>query len=380
MTKYETSLVRQSRMAEEVIHQLIKVSGEAWDVMSMKEYHDVQRIILTGCGDSYCAALAAKPVFEMMTKVRTDVIPCLELSRHMDARQLSCGHNSPLVVGISVSGTVSRVEEALLRAASLGANTVAVTNDPDSPVARAAKHVVKINLPDGIEDGPGALTYNGSLIAVMGLAFRMGRAKNIFPEEELWAIHDEMRGYVSEVCRLLPEMEKQAFEIAQRWKDLRCFDFVGDYGDFATAFFGSAKTLEATGGYTTYDDSEDWCHINFFLYGPRTIGRVFIANSDTPSYTRLKETLAAVELLHSPCIVITNGDREEFSQAFDVFTFPKPKYFWMNPLMQHFAFDLVVGYIAGIKGVGGFGNGNEVFRQDIALDETRIRSSRIDLV
>ena len=44
----------------------------------------------------------------------------------------------------------------------------------------------------------------------------------------------------------------------------KILEFIGDGADYATAFFGSAKMVESFGGLTTYDDSEDWNHINFF--------------------------------------------------------------------------------------------------------------------
>ena len=377
---FDTSLVRQARLAGAMTISMLEAMGEAWDLMSMKEYSDIRRIILTGCGDSYCAAVAAKPVFEAVTKVQTQVMPCIEVSRLLDARAFNYAPNGTLVIGISVSGTVSRVEEALLRASRHGANTVAVTADAQSPVARAARHVMQIKLPEGIEDGPGSLTYNGSIVALIAVAFRMGRARNVIPEEELWRIQDELKDYVRAAAQRLSPIEERAFDLARTWKDLRAYDFIGDYGDYATAFFGAAKIVEAVGGYATYDDSEDWCHINFFLYGPRTIGRIFIANEDTPSFGRLQETMAAVDLLHSPCIVITDAEPSAFPERLAVLALPKAKRYWMSPLMQHFAFDLVVGYMAGLIGTNGFGCGNEDFEQRDVQDTARIRSNEIVIV
>ncbi len=62
------------------------------------------------------------------------------------------------------------------------------------------------------------------------------------------------------------------------------------------------------------------------------------------------ETLNAVKLLESPCIVISEGEKELFPESFAVFTTPKPRYFWLNPCSSIFPFSLVAGYIAAMKG------------------------------
>ena len=43
---------------------------------------------------------------------------------------------------------------------------------------------------------------------------------------------------------------------------------------------------------------------------------------------------------------------------------PKPKYFWMNPLVQHIPFDLVAGYIAELKGIKSFREGDPNFADE----------------
>ena len=177
----------------------------------------------------------------------------------------------------------------------------------------------------------------------------------------------------------MDRIAQKAFEIAMKWHKLKAIDFIGDYGDYATAFFGSAKVLETFGGYTTYDDSEDWCHINFFIRDSRNIGRMVVANGDTPSYGRLKETMWAIEQLESPCMVVTDMPKEESPESFDVVTFPKAAHFWLNPLMQHFAFDLVAGYVEAIENIPQFRSDMEEFHQENTVDEFRIRSSNIEL-
>ena len=374
-----TSLVRQSKMAYDIVEAVVNHVGECWDALSMRDIYDAQEIIITGCGDSYCAAIATKPLFEQMCKVPVRAMRCIEVSRNMDKRAFGYANGTPLVIAISVTGTVSRGVEALQRANKYGANTLAITDNPDSPLGQTAKHVVHVGLPVGVEYGPGANSYNGSLLGLMALAIRMGRVKNNISEETMFAMRDSILEYAKACQQEMDRIAEQAFDIALRWRKLKAIDFIGDYGDYATAFFGSAKVLETYGGYTTYDDSEDWCHINFFIRDTKNIGRVVIANGETPSYNRLKETMWAIEQLQSPCMVVTDMPASEFPASFDVVTFPKAPHTWLYPLMQHFAFDLVAGYIEAIEEIPQFRADMEEFHQDNTEDEFRIRSSNIQL-
>ena len=240
--------------------------------------------------------------------MNTKVMRNIEFSRYLGAKSLGWSPNNPLVIAISISGTVSRVVEALRRANYYGANTILITNNTASPAAKEAKYLIPLELPGGGQ--PGLNSYIGSILALMSLAFRFARAKNTTSCDEIANMQQGILDYAEAYATSMVEIDDRAFEIAQKWKDLRAYDFIGDYADYATAFFCSAKVVECFGGYTTYDDSEDWCHINYFLRNPETLGRVVITNSDTPSFNRVKETLVAIEQLTSPCIVITNADKK----------------------------------------------------------------------
>ncbi len=369
---YENSLVKQSKVCQQTVEAVMNnIDYQALgEVMPIKEIFDAQKIIITGMGDSWLAGVAMKPVFEAVAKVETDAMRAIEFSRHLSSKQLGFSPNTPMVIGISVSGNPARVAECLQRADHYGANTILITDQPNSPSAQVARHVLHVGLPEGTPYGPGANSYIGSLVALTLMALRIGRVKNTISQNQYEDMKKAIMDYTVEVCAKMESFADQAFELAQTWKDLKAYDFIGDYADYATAFFGSAKVLEAFGGYTTYDDSEDWCHINFFLKHPETIGRVVIANSDTPSFNRLKETMAAIEKLESPCMVVTDADKSEFPASFNVFTFPKPRYFWLAPIMQHWAFDLVADYICELNGI-------TQFRRDMPAFDTEIGKKRL---
>ena len=377
---FETSLIRQARVADEMIGIVkAKVEAQLDTVLPAKEIFDAQKIFSTGCGDSWLAGVAAKPAFEALTKVETNVMRAVDFSRHLNSKNLGYSPNTPLVIAISYSGEATRAVECAQRAAKYGANTLAITANPQSRLAKACRHMINVGLPEGGEYFPGGTTYIASMLSLMLLALRIGRAKTTISAEEYKDMKAAITDWSHEFNKSLPAMEDQCFDIAQRWKDLRCMDFIGDYAEYATAYFGSAKVIETWGGYTTYDDSEDWCHINYFLMNPETIGRVVTTNKTTPSFGRVKETINAIKSLGSPCMIVSDADASEFPEGMDVVTTVSPRYFWLNPLLQHIPFDMVAGYIAAMKDGKAFREGDPRF--DVPELNQRLKEgTRIEIV
>jgi fructoselysine-6-P-deglycase FrlB-like protein len=90
---------------------------------------DPERIIVTGSGDSYCAALFGGWLLGEERKI--EALPAMDGSRA--ARIL--GHRD-LLIAISVSGYTVRVIEAATRALHNGAHVIAVTDNLESPLAK----------------------------------------------------------------------------------------------------------------------------------------------------------------------------------------------------------------------------------------------------
>lgn len=368
---YDNSLARQARRLEEYVKIVYESVFPQVDQLPVKEIWDAQKIFITGCGDSWLAGIAAKPAFESVTKIETNAPRAIDFSRALSNKNLGYSPNTPLVILISYSGTAARVIECAKRASKYGANTIAITNNPNSPLAENCRYCIHVGLPEDGEYQPGLTTYNASMIALFAIALRIGRIRNKITPLEYEDMKKELLSFVSEAQKKVSEYEERAFETALKWKDLKAEDFIGDYGDYATAFFGSAKVIETFGGYTTYDDSEDWCHINYFLADPEKIGRVVINNESSPSYDRMLETINAVKILKSPCMIVSDAGKEAFPETMEVFTTVKPKYFWMNPLIQHIPFDFVAGYIAALKGETGFRADDERYNSDLAKNRLK---------
>lgn len=77
----ENALIRQVLSLPELIEQQYNdLEPKARKALTTPEIFGIQRIVLTGCGDSYAAALATKHAFEMLTNLPCEVVPAIELS------------------------------------------------------------------------------------------------------------------------------------------------------------------------------------------------------------------------------------------------------------------------------------------------------------
>ena len=150
--QYDHSLLRQANRLKEYVGIVYDNVLPQLAKLPVKELWDAQKIFISGCGDSWLAGIAAKPAFESITHIETNVMRAIEFSRILNKKNLGYSPNTPLVILISYSGTASRVIECARRAAGYGANTIAITNDPRSPLAEACRSAAGWRISAGSDD------------------------------------------------------------------------------------------------------------------------------------------------------------------------------------------------------------------------------------
>ncbi len=359
--------------------------------VSTQAVQEAKRVILTGCGDSYCAAIAAKPVYEnadastrtgMVPGTPTEALRNVEFTRYYNTYKgwepLTLAGN--FVCAVSISGAPSRPTEAVMRMNAVGGRSVAFTANPNSDLARQATYVVPMSLP-AYGPAPNVTSYYSSLFSLMMFGFYMSAAKGQITAEQARACRMGLLQYGNAYSGAVMErLSSQAFDLAQKWEadGIELMDFVGDGADYATAFFGSAKMVESFGGLTTNDDSEDWCHINYFIKNVDKVGTFIVANTGSPSFGREIETIRVMCRLRSHVAIITDGDESLFPENAVVFRTPAAKAVWMQPLMQHIPMDFVAAYIGCMRGTQPFRKDSQIHQRDAGC--ARFRQSKIEVI
>lgn len=315
---------------------------------------NIRRIIVTGCGDSYMAALASIPAFKRYAGAFASdftAVKCMEAARYMEYGKGQ--EESTLVIGDSASGGPVRVVEALRCAKSRGFHTLAVTNHPDSDCAGEADYVLNVHTPTFPEPGPGLRSYYGSMAGLFGLAAAMGEAKGICPPGTLGKLMEQVEALTADYGRRMDVLDDQMFSLAGSWKDQEGVETVGDSTSYATACFVSAKYVEAVGMMAAAADTENWCHVNYFRHHPGKIGVILTAKEGEPNRSRVLETISQAEGIGRPVLLVTDGDKETYGVkgAAAVCTVPKAPegYEFLAPLLNYIPGTLLAAYVAAYR-------------------------------
>ncbi|BCX03550.1 MAG: hypothetical protein KatS3mg053_1488 [Candidatus Roseilinea sp.] len=241
---------------------------EATRVLDEDFCRTLERLHVIGCGDSYFAALATEFAFESIAGVPTEAQNAMAFARygviHFDTPGFAQRARTSAVIGVSVSGGVTRTIEGVLRAKARGLRTFAVTSSDRTPIAQAAAGVLTTKAPDtpnaaGVQV-PGARSYFASLIMLYACALRMAEARG--RDTQLWRaalLHMSERAQ-----RTIEMSDTLARTLAERTLDAGEFVFCGSGPNFGTAQFCAAKVLEASGDSAIGQDVEEWAHLQYF--------------------------------------------------------------------------------------------------------------------
>lgn len=359
MSKYNNPMSRQVESLPELIEtQYEDLEPKTRTVLSFQEIYNIQRIVLTGCGDSYAAAMATKHAFEMLTGIPTEVVTAIELGRLYCKKHMGVDCRNPLVIAVSNSGTGARVGEAVQRARKYGCFVLGVTGNETSVLGENSDKVLKLNIPS-FEGAPGTRSYMVSVMSLLLLAIRFGEVRHQYTMDQAMDYRMDLKAQGALLKELLPEMEATCEEVAETWKDLPCYDFAGTGFDYATAWFGQAKILEATGKFAMHINTEEWFHLNFFVRQAKEMGTVVVANTTNPAHSRAKELVKYANALHRPLVIITDGDASDFNnEAGTYIKVPSPKYPISMPLTHFAPVCLIASYISELIGEK-YGRGSE---------------------
>lgn len=352
--------------------------------LTVPQHFSPRKVVLTGCGDSYCAAMAAAPVFEELGHIDATAMPAIEFTRHFATGKIGGEPCNPMTFIISASGSPSRVIEAAKRAkeCGVGALSVAVTANGESELAKNCVETLFVKTPEfenkyPYEHSPGTRSYYANMYALLTQAIRMGELKMHYPMSQAGKYKQACVDYAASYEPVMEQIDDQMFELAKTWKDLEKFEFVACGPEATTAWFGAAKVYEASGDIATSENTEDWCHINYFAKDPENIGTVVIIGKDSTAYNRTVEVTRVMARIGRPTLVITDGDKADFPAEVTVCTVPSPEYSFAFQLMNYVPINLLSGYIAKMKDAKFFRGGEGVFGID---DGSIIKQSEITVI
>jgi len=245
--------------------------------------------------------------------------------------------NGALVVGISQSGKSPDIVSVLTEGRSQGCLTLAVTNEPESPLAEAADLVLDIQA--GAEKAVAATkTYTSEL---MGLAMISTALRG---EEQAWRDLEKVPAWIDEVLK----QDAAIARMAERFRYMRQCVVLGRGFNYATAFEWALKMKELTYVVAEPYSSADFQHgpiamveggFPIMAVAPR--GKVF--DSMLEMLTRLRQE-------HDAELVVISDNERALALAQSPIHLPADVPEWLTPLVAIVAAQLFACHLTEVKG------------------------------
>jgi glucosamine--fructose-6-phosphate aminotransferase (isomerizing) len=222
----KTEIFEQASVLERLLNQRMDF---VQDIAGEINRAAVKYVFLAARGTSDNAGLYAKYIWGAFNQLPIALAAPSLFSQYAKPPSLK----DALVLGISQSGQSPDIVSVVVEGKWQGAPTLAITNDPESPLALAADFV--INLESGPENAVAATkTYTASLmvIAMLSVALKGDKARLVELER------------VPDLIRQALELDDEIQGIAERYRYMQQCVVLGRGYNYATAFEWSLKLKE----------------------------------------------------------------------------------------------------------------------------------------
>ena len=198
-----------------------------------------ESMLISASGSSRHAGLLGEILFEDLAGLAVDV----EYASEYIYRSTQTLHN-PCFLVISQSGETADTTEALREATARGASTIAITNKPDSSMAKMAG----CSLPTmaGVERAvPATKSFTSQVLVLSLLALYTARVRGRMTRAVVESHLAGLYKVPEAIATALPQWEKQVAELARSLEHAESFLFLGRGVHYAIAREGALKLKES---------------------------------------------------------------------------------------------------------------------------------------
>lgn len=345
--------------------EIQRIFEDAESIMGVLRGGEIRRIILTGCGYSYAACLSVIYALQNITGQEVIALPAIDVARFLRYSEIEW--KKTLVIAISNSGAVTRVNEALAVCRKQGAITLGLTSNLQGEILKYCQYSLDISSPALGRTLP-LRGYAMTIVALLGVgcALNGDAGQSVLLREQLT---DSMK----ELEEVLPEIDRETWNYVNGHPGLERFEFVGSGYERGAAFLGKIEMMGQAGLMAVDEDGEQWLHCNFFMANPEQIGTVLFLSQDSPGASRNEESLFYMKHLQRPVCVVTDDRQIESSKLVQVVHVPA-----VNPvnagIVEMIVPSLLTGYYCKLKGEEysrGFKGRWELFRDGCGTTKSR---------
>lgn len=375
----ENAMIAQVESLPDLIRSEFKdLDARARTVLTHDELLSTKRVVITGCGDSHMAGVATELAFEQIAGIPTEPMRAMTAARYAAPYLPKMFPLNPLVLGISVSGTVTRTREAVKLAGERGARTIAITGNPDSPLAGVAQKILDCRIPD-FAWAPGVRSYRISLLALLLLAIRLGEVNERYSQGDANAMREELKNTADAIEATIEAVNDRTRELAEQFAEYGNFVFVGDGPNFATAMFGAAKVIEAAGKHAMGQDTEEWAHLQYFTsIDPNT--PTFVISPGYRGHNRMAEVVDPMKRVRRSIVaVVPDGDEVIAPDADYVLPVAGSVREAFTPMVYPIASELFAAHLSDVIGEPFFRTENDDYDEGNDIRVSAVVESLADL-
>src|SRR5438270_351710 len=283
-----------------------------------------ERLILTGCGTSYHAALVGEYLFEELARIPVEV----EYASEFRYRNPPMERNT-IVLTITQSGETADTLAALRESKRKGHHSLSLCNVVGSTIAREADGGVYLHA--GPEIGVASTkAFTNQVAVLMMLALYMGRMRHLSSIQGLRMLR-ELKNLPNAVRRALG-CHDAVREIAERYAHVSNFLYLGRQYHYPVALEGALKLKEISYIHAEGYPAAEMKHGPIALVDPETPS-VFLL-SPGPVYEKVLGNLEEVKARGGPVIAVAcAGDAEAAGRADEVLWVPQVAE-WLQPLVS----------------------------------------------
>jgi glucosamine--fructose-6-phosphate aminotransferase (isomerizing) len=253
----------------EVIQTTLKLEKEAI-IETARHFSklEIDRIFMTGCGDSIASMIAVRTLFEQLLRIPCEPIQALDLAYYYH----SPVNERTLVIALSSSGETTRTIEAMLLARALGAHILALSNTPGSTMMRETERGIIIHAE---RRGWPTQSSTAAMATMVQLVLEMVRIRGD-SRSQIKQFESEFSEIPAQMKTVLLSTQEAIQKVAEQEVKRSVYLYCGGGPAYASALFGAAKVKECSPNHGIAIPLEEFHHYNsqkagdpLFLLAPK---------------------------------------------------------------------------------------------------------------
>lgn len=331
---HEQSILRREIYEQpDVITKLFNLEERNIQIIAEKIKQTFEYVLIAARGSSDNAARYAQYLFGAHNHVPVALATPSLFTIYRESPRLA----GALVIGISQSGQSPDIVKVISEANKQNRPTIAITNNPNSPLANAADHVIPLHAGEELAVAA-SKTYSSSLVALALISAKLIGNK---------VFSDQLHQLPIQISTTLPKVEERLDRV-ERYRYMDHCAVIGRGMNYATAFEIALKVKELTKTVAEPYSSAD------FRHGPIAMvqeGFPVIVISPTGEVSEDVTSLIN-ELIHRKSeLILISDDQKLLDTAHLSFDIPSSIPEWLSPIVAVIPGQLFAFTLAKVKGL-----------------------------